>query len=347
MARTSGPQSRSNEAGADRPSFTSLRESWNYKPPPPNQPNDRVFTFADVPVDPRFARLTLGDEFAPVQAAFASASTSSAAADALRRRWQPPRLIGRCASWNDCPVVGPAPAFSRRAVDALYELTTPNGTLLPFKSRGRSYWFFVASTAEAALNTRKSGIKRQHLINGRRTSVIHYYHFNVNRLRERPIFRIKQQPFRTFVTDAFVRRVNESGLLGFHCEVLFPLREKDVGGNLWLRAERRHLAEGYRPGECLNGTRVCVRFKLDNPDRVPTARQERQIRTWANGVDALLFDIDSVAPPMGHLGDVDMNTGDATCVFFGPRAETILSRVRQQLPQAGWGGKVVVTSSRR
>jgi hypothetical protein len=327
--------------------FAALRQSWDYRVPKPFDAADRVYEFEPVIHDPRFAKLELGETFLSIQSAFAEASQSPEAMKELRRLWHPARVIGRCAVWNDNPIIHGAPALSGRAVDALEDLLTPNGELFPFKSRGRQYWFFIARTVENILNVRQSNVRRRHTINGLRTLEIDYYQFKVEAVRRTPIFRIKQQPFNTFVTDAFVRRVNERELLGFHFGILFPLRPADIRGNLPFQAEQRHLAEGYPHGQRLDGSRVLIKFKLDNPDRVPTSRQERQIRAWAKRVANDLFDIDSIQPPLGYLASVEANTGDMTCVFCGPRASIVLARVRPLIPDAGWHGRVVVVFGRR
>jgi hypothetical protein len=113
------------------------------------------------------------------------------------------------------------PVFSERAVEALGDMLRANGELLPVHTATDTYYAFNPLTTLDALDEQDSEIARYP--DGAIRSIQRHV-FYQDRLRDATIFQIPQDLV-TFVTDTFVDRVKEAGLLGFRFDLVWPLPE--------------------------------------------------------------------------------------------------------------------------
>ncbi len=105
------------------------------------------------------------------------------------------------------------PVFSRRAVEILGDLLKDSGELLPITCEGEDYFLFNVTRLVDALDEDASGLER---LSTGRIMAIDRYSFVKSKLMGVDIFKLPQKPLSyPYVTDAFVRRVEDSGLKGF------------------------------------------------------------------------------------------------------------------------------------
>lgn len=135
------------------------------------------------------------------------------------RAWEPlevetieERPEDRALPLADFRVVGGAPTFSRRAVDALRDLLGENGELLPLRSTHGAWYLCNVTRVIDALDERGSYVV--YVTTGRRIMAVRPQLFYPERLSA-PVFKVPQRPSRVYVTGAFVARVQAAGLTGF------------------------------------------------------------------------------------------------------------------------------------
>jgi hypothetical protein len=328
--------------------FVALRNAWEYPAAPPYRPEDRVYVMNSVGADPRFTTLYTAGGDMPLRRFAELARKHPDRVGNMAKRWVAPHVTGRVSNWNDCPMVwGCFPAFSERAVEALRDLLIANGVLLPLRSMGKRYYAFIARPVKNILDLKRSVIEWETVRGARQAVHIDRHEFRTELLPGHPIFGVYGQPERTYVTRAFVERVKESDLIGFNFEIVFPLREKDNWNTIALRNLRRHLREGTSSGQAVAGKRSFIHFLLDNPNRIPTPREEKQIKTWATMVDGRLHDPDSMEPPIGYVSRAVPDTGECTVILKGSDPAKYLAKVKPLIPRARWPGKVRIAGSGR
>jgi hypothetical protein len=136
-----------------------------------------------------------------------------------REAWKPPTIElmpedqGLENPLPDYQELGSVAVFSRRAVISLNEVLN-GGELLPLIFEGTEGHFFAYDPRHLAeaLDESRSELKR--FSNGGVMKVLRY-EFRPDKLKDLGIFGIPQQRGRIYVTDEFVRRVNEARLTGF------------------------------------------------------------------------------------------------------------------------------------
>jgi hypothetical protein len=104
------------------------------------------------------------------------------------------------------------PTFSKRAVEALRDLLEPNGEILPLICEFGDYYAFNTTTVVDALDEEHSELKR--FKDGGIMRILRY-EFYPEKLQGLSIFKLSQLPGGDYVTDTFVQRVQEAGLVGF------------------------------------------------------------------------------------------------------------------------------------
>lgn len=132
-------------------------------------------------------------------------------------------LSGRKLLIGDFPyLASDIPVFSQRAIDTLNDLLVPNGELLPLVCPGYSYSAFNVTSILDVLDEDLSDII--YFNSSKKVMDIEKYMFRPEKLTGAVIFKIPQF-YRSyvFVTDIFVKRVQEAGLTGFK----FPLLWSD------------------------------------------------------------------------------------------------------------------------
>ena len=183
-------------------------------------------------VDPRFhgftfgvkAKSTLGldepvDDFHPIDADSIKWKPRN-----LSTNWKPQPVDGPVNLFNDYPCLELAtPVFSKRAVEALGDILTRNGELLPLRTTKGEYFAFNLKTIRNALDLRKSILRRT---SPERTAIsIDYFSFNTKNLIDTTIFRVPENSNIKLVTDIFKERVESSCLNGFNFIPVWPLPE--------------------------------------------------------------------------------------------------------------------------
>lgn len=113
---------------------------------------------------------------------------------------------------GDFPTLGTIPVFSERAVNSLRDLLEANGEILPLTSADGSYSAYNVTTVVDALDEVRSKVTR--FRDGRVMEILEYA-FLPQRLGGLTIFKVPQILSNVFVTDVFVSRVREAGLVGF------------------------------------------------------------------------------------------------------------------------------------
>jgi hypothetical protein len=109
---------------------------------------------------------------------------------------------------------GVVPVFSQHAVEALYDLLQRNGEILPLICQEGVYFAFNVTRLVDALDMNASEFK-YFKSTGRIMRIVRH-EFDAEKLGAESIFKIPQVPEGyVFVTDEFVRRVQEAGLVGF------------------------------------------------------------------------------------------------------------------------------------
>jgi len=149
--------------------------------------------------------------------------------------WTPIEVVGNVPDSQDFVSLACLPVFSKRACDALREFLEPNGELLPLKSETRMLYFFYNITRIAdVLNVNES--ECDFFCDPPTSAVdIDYFSFHRAKLDGLSIFRIPQMPVMTIVSDHFVQRVLDSGLLGFSFTKIWPLAR----GTRWRHPKER------------------------------------------------------------------------------------------------------------
>lgn len=105
------------------------------------------------------------------------------------------------------------PVFSPKAVEILADLLENSGELLPINCGGEDYFLFNVTLLLDALDEDASELER--FSTGRIMDVLRYS-FKKDKLIGTNIFKLPEMPLSyPYVTDAFVRRVKDSGLKGF------------------------------------------------------------------------------------------------------------------------------------
>lgn len=136
--------------------------------------------------------------------------------------WRPPRFSfirdreHASRPYSDLPSwVTHVPIFSRRAVDALQELLSGSGEILPIECPDGEYFAFNVTHVIDALDTERSEIQ-WFPSSPERIMDITRHHFRLEALHSAVIFKLPQVVLMdVFVTDPFVSRVREAGLTGF------------------------------------------------------------------------------------------------------------------------------------
>lgn len=108
---------------------------------------------------------------------------------------------------------GIIPVFSQRAVEALADLLLAHGEILPLTCVEGAYFAYNVTRLIDALDLQRSDY---HQFSSGVIFDISRHEFRPDRLRDAVIFKLPQMPGPgEFVTDVFVRRVEQARLQGF------------------------------------------------------------------------------------------------------------------------------------
>jgi hypothetical protein len=252
----------------------------------------------------------------------------------LAKVWKPLRVEGRVQPYQDFPGISMTlPAFSRRAGDALKDFLKPNGELLPLISDRGEYYFYNITTVIDALDVAKS--KCTFWCDPPTTAVdIDYFAFHKRKLVGASIFRIIEMPIYTIVTQAFVERVNELGLNGFHFIKIWPFPPRTHWRDAAKRKDRtRKIAErGLK-----QHTLVVV---LPLAGKKPSPAERKRIKRLEDDLDAQLAIRSLTAPFFGIYEGSDNLNNEFRLFASCPDVKKLVQKLRPWLEALDWGRRV-------
>jgi hypothetical protein len=257
--------------------------------------------------------------------------------------WTPQQVEGRVRAFNDYPCVNLSiPAFSRRAVDVLRDFLEANGELLPLVSQVGEYYVYNITTVADILNHEQSKIKwynKNHDI----AMEIKRYHCHSEKLAGLTIFRLVEKPASTFVTQAFVDRVKEHGLEGFHFIKLWSSAKRSLtkATNKKPRIGESSIQADNEAISPLHNSAVIL---LTIAKSKPTKAEKSRLEQIMNEIDALLYDpaSDSQTSDVGSLEGNDYVNGQYRLFFSCPDANALVAKLLPWLKSLSWSGTVGV-----
>jgi len=303
---------------------------------------DAVFKLTPNMTDPRLvgfgigrgARSVLGLKTALDDLSVINGMSLSWRTRPLAKHWKPMPVTGAVHPFNDYPCLELTdPVFSRRAVDALGDMLTANGDLLPLKTDLGEYFLYVVQTKLDVLNVERSRLSRDH--DREVAARITYFDFREPALAHASIFRIPEQPNYTLVTDRFKKRVDQAGLNGFEFWKVWPLTENSD----WFVEHRT--ARKKSPTAKLTGEALGVRFTLGGED--PTVA-EKKLAAAIEASLATALKVDSLdAPYQGSIELSEFADGEFRVFCTCPNAEQLVEFLKPWLDQVAWDGDVAIT----
>lgn len=304
---------------------------------------DSVYILKPILDDPRFhgfvigrdAQSVLGHDRAYDDLLVDNGESLNWQPQSLAKRWKPMPVAGPVSPFNDYPCLEIAkPVFSRRAVEALGEMLTKNGEILPLKTAVGEYFLYIVLTKLNALDVTKSKIVRT---SPRKTALdIDYFAFKPSALRGATIFRVREHPNIYLVTDAFKARVEQAGLNGFHFIKVWPLPR----GASYRHDEiaRRRKSKSVK----LEGEAVMIRSRLSRP--MPTAREKKLADLLKTTIQRKLR-VRSVADTYyGSVESAEFAVGEFRVFCSCPSAEELAAFLMPAIKRAEWDGEVTVTT---
>ncbi len=205
---------------------------------------ESIFLLNKVVDDPKFegfalangesllGREDLYDDISPFQMVLNNAQGVS-----LADVWHAPCVTGNVRPENDFPCVNlTLPVFSERACDVLSDYLEPNGELLPLKTEVGSYFFYHITTLVDALDLQSSRFVYGRL-NKKKIRDIEYFVFKSGVADKFSIFRIKEKPIHTIVSESFLRRVIDNKLNGFEFSRIWPIPKNED----WRTFDKRNV----------------------------------------------------------------------------------------------------------
>lgn len=252
----------------------------------------------------------------------------------LANLWKPPKVKGRVAPYQDFPGIDMVlPAFSRRACDALRDFLVPNGELLPLDSKSGEYCFYNITTVVDALDLARS--KCDFWCDPPTTAVdVDYFAFHAERLVGTSIFRIVELPVYTIVTKAFLDRVHDSHLNGFHFEKIWPF-PADVNWRVEAKRERQKTN-----ARRLKQHTIVVRLALSGDE--PNPDESARFARLENELDAQLATSSLDAPYFGRYEGHEITNGEIRMFLSCPVADALVHKLLPLLRRLNWKGRVLL-----
>jgi hypothetical protein len=254
--------------------------------------------------------------------------------------WRTPTLGGRVRLFNDYPCVDLGiPAFSERAVKVLRDFLEPNGELLPIRSQdGRKFFAYNVTKVADVLDRRRSLLNYS---SDGVTAIGHIitYEFKADSISPLSIFRIPESPSSTYVTDRFVTRASEVGLMGFDFQIVWPLPD----GTDWMtirKGRRKARKTGELPrGQTVKGNSVFIYLNLPGNASQPSKTGVRAIVRVTDELNSQLVDLRSVVPTIGNLEFIDFEKpGVCRLTLSCPDARALVERITSWMKKLKWPG---------
>jgi len=255
----------------------------------------------------------------------------------VAQTWKPLPVVGRVRVFNDYPCVNlTVPAFSRRAVDALRDFLEPNGELLPLVSPLGEYYAYNVTTVVDILDREASEIV---WLDKNRLSAfdIEKYVCIDPLMNGLSIFRIVEQYGFTYVSQAFVDRVYEKGLQGFHFVKLWPLPDGENWTDLDRRKSREERKVRTRKGsKPVTGNTVVI--VLPTAKSTPGKVEREQLAKVMDELNRQLYDpmARSDDSYFGSLEGHDHYNKEYHLFVSCPDADALVDRLRPWLKTVHW-----------
>lgn len=270
--------------------------------------------------------------------------------------WTPVPVTGAVRDLNDIPFVDLlVPAFSQRAVDALKDLLEGNGELLPLQSSTKqAYFAYNVTTIAEILDLSKSSI--WWLSEGVVAGGINRMALKESALKELEqlsIFRLREDSFSIYVTDRFIRRLEEHGLQGAEYAVVWPPDAVHTP----FAAKEKTAAKG-KPAPAKSKPK---RSAAVNATPVPPAQEaalqqtqsvflEVSLHPKAGGrklndddvdglmdrIEAAMFDPSSHAQPVGVIEGHEIGDEEAKIFFSCPDADKLVKTLKDIVKELKW-----------
>jgi hypothetical protein len=250
----------------------------------------------------------------------------------LKAVWKPRPVTAPVSAFNDYPCLGLiTPAFSSRAVDALGEMLTENGELLPLETDVGEYYAFNCMTKIDALDVDRSRLDRKQV--DEVAGMIDYFVFHKDKLDGASIFRIPELPNPHFVTDRFKERVETAHLNGFEFSIVWPLPE-DANWRRIAKVEREKQSKKTK----LQGHSLVMRFWLqaEQPDDTEKKLADALVKSLL-----ATLKLDSLQDKYhGFLENFEFADGEFRMFCSCPDCEELARHLADWLEQLHWPGEV-------
>ncbi len=256
--------------------------------------------------------------------------------------WKPVEVYGRVRKFNDFPGVGLMPAFSERAVNALRNFLEPNGELLPLKSSLGCYFAYNVTTIIDALNVKQSQI--DWLTKPAKAFEVERYKIFPKKIEGHSIFHMPETGSTVYVTEPFVRRVQEYGLQGMWFPKIWPLPPGMNWGRLARQQRDKLHTKGLPPGQTVKGNAMIIQLFLANPNSKGTATEKKAIAGLMDEIDGFLVDLNSSNVSVGSLEGHDYGIpGECRLFLSCPDADALVKKLRPWLKSLHWKAGITVT----
>jgi hypothetical protein len=258
-------------------------------------------------------------------------------------RWIPQHVSGRVGPFNDYPCISlTIPVFSHRAVDALRDLLEPNGELLPLVSSLGEYYAYNATTVVDIIDHDRSNVQWANEKHVTAFEVLRYECLP-EKMNSLSIFRIVEKPSTTYVSQAFVDRVQQHELQGFHFIKLWPLPEGVSWQELDKKERKKKVQVKTKRGATLaKGNAVVLRLPIAKAK--PSKAEKNRLAKLMDEIDGLLYDPTAKqgAPYLGSLEGDDVVEGELRLFFSCPDANALVEKLRPWLKTRSWPGGMKV-----
>ncbi|WP_145056191.1 imm11 family protein [Lignipirellula cremea] len=193
----------------------------------------------------------------------------------------------------------------------------PNGELLPLQSEIGEYFFFNITTITDALNTKTSDC--DFWCEPPTTAVgIDHFEFHKKQLTGLSIFRIRECPVMTIVTNHFVDVVEKEGLNGFEFTKIWPFRP----GTIWqIEGRRRRRGKRALAGKSLKKETLVLILEMQG-DQLDS-HEKRIVKRMENEVDAQLSLSSLNAPYFGTYEGSEKVDTEFRMFFSCPSADQL------------------------
>jgi hypothetical protein len=293
-------------------------------------------------VDPRFfgfqlspeAKSLLGLEMASSDFDVDNAQSLSWTPRRLQPIWRPQPVVGPTRLYNDFPCIALSkiPAFSKRAVDALGEMLTDNGELLPLVSDTGEYFAYNVLTKIDCLDERNTRYMRP----GERNAalmLVESFAFHESKLAGATIFRIPQQQKKYLVTNVFKERVEKARLNGFHFIKAWPLPLGTTWRDVDCKQSRR--SKGVK----LVGQAFVLRLRLKGD--APNAWEEELATKIKESLEQMLKQATLDEPYWGFVEATEFQDGEFRIFCTCPDCERLADHLSTWMIELPWESEVM------